>query len=97
MAATLDAFAAPSRLSAQYPTRLCQICQQPTDQLKRGHRIACYGYWQKYGRERPPELWRRDFTGRRRAFSEAIAQQTERPETAATARARSAEERSQHP
>jgi hypothetical protein len=65
MAATLDALAEPGGRRFRYPGLRCRTCQHPTDQLKRGRCHACFGYWHKYGRERPPELWHRDFTGRR--------------------------------
>jgi hypothetical protein len=45
------------------PPRRCQNCQRPVDSLKRGRCAACYAYWYHYGRERPPHLWWRSFTG----------------------------------
>jgi hypothetical protein len=47
--------------------RRCSNCGLPPlgfQYLKRGRCDACYTYWHKYDRERPPHLWRRDFTGR---------------------------------
>jgi hypothetical protein len=42
----------------------CSVCNLPPGRryLSRGRCEACYGYWQKYGRERPAHLWRRNFT-----------------------------------
>jgi hypothetical protein len=33
--------------------------------LKRGRCNACYAYWHRSGKERPPHLWGRDYTGHR--------------------------------
>ena len=45
--------------------RLCSTCHlPPLSTLKRGRCNACDSYWRKYGYERPPHLWGRDFTGR---------------------------------
>jgi hypothetical protein len=41
----------------------CRTCGlPPAYYLTRGHCNACYSYWHKYGRERPAQLWRRNFT-----------------------------------
>jgi hypothetical protein len=42
----------------------CSHCGQRAPRFVRDRCAACYGYWRKYGHERPPELARRCFTGR---------------------------------
>ncbi|HLH26729.1 MAG TPA: hypothetical protein VK066_29750 [Chloroflexota bacterium] len=45
--------------------RRCAVCGYQVPRLVRGRCPACYGYWQRTGRERPPHLWHRDYMGRR--------------------------------
>jgi hypothetical protein len=55
---------AASPAAARPGLRRCSTCSKPTRGPKRGRCGACYSYWNKYGRERPPHLWGRCFTGR---------------------------------
>ena len=47
------------------PWPLCSTCALPRPgRFTRGRCGPCYQYWRRYGAERPPHLWGRDFTGR---------------------------------